>query len=216
NEGSKLNQLFAVVRPDLENVHGYYLPDALRFNNAQPVGSTAAASAILIASPGRNGKTAILKAAIGGVFVSTANHAQPPRKITAEPIAIAAYAVRYFLSQPCSANAPVTYAAAGNATRYPPVGPKKRTMPAPPFAKNGKPTAPSIKYAITAAAPKRDPSNAPVNSTAKLCPVIGTGPIGIVNCAKAAMNKLKTITSPAERVQSSGASTASINVSALS
>ena len=44
-------------------------------------------------------------------------------------------------------------------------------------AKNGKPIAPSIKYAMTAAAPKRDPSNAPVNNTANVCPVIGIGPM---------------------------------------
>jgi hypothetical protein len=35
------------------------------------------------------------------------------------------------------------------------------------------------------------------------------------NCAHAAMNKLKTITSPAERVVSSGASAAPIKVSVL-
>jgi len=115
-----------------------------------------------------------------------------------------------------SANAPVTNAAAGNATRYPAVGPRNRKIPgAPPGAKNGSPTAPSIRYAITAIAPKREPSNAPVNNTAKLCPVIGIGPMWIENCADAAMNKLNTITNPAERTESSGASAAPINVSAL-
>src|SRR6185369_15926959 len=107
-------------------------------------------------------------------------------------------------------------AAAGNAIRYPAVGPRNRKIPgAPPGAKNGSPTAPSIRYAITAIAPKREPSNAPVNNTAKLCPVIGIGPMWIENCADAAMNKLNTITNPAERTESSGASAAPINVSAL-
>src|SRR6185503_19786030 len=107
-------------------------------------------------------------------------------------------------------------AAAGKAIRYPAVGPRNRKIPgAPPGAKNVKPTAPSIRCSITATAPNREPSNAPVSNTAKLCPVIGIGPIWIENCAAAAMNKLKTITNPAERTESSGASAASINVSAL-
>ena len=86
-------------------------------SKAQPVGRTAAASRILMMSPMMCGFMLTLKAASGGVCKSTINQAQPARRITSEPTAIATTAVRKRLSQPFSAKAPVMKAAAGKATR---------------------------------------------------------------------------------------------------
>src|SRR5262245_5338475 len=99
-------------------LHPYLcLLDAFRFSSAQPVGSTAAAAMILMTSPTKNGATPALKALRGVEPNPTTSQAQPARRITADPTAIAATAVRNRRSQPCSEKAPVMYAAAGNDTR---------------------------------------------------------------------------------------------------
>src|SRR5690242_16654022 len=89
----------------------------VRRSSFQPDGRTAAANRIFTISPGTNGNTTSCSAAKGFVCVSKENQAQPLTVITTEPMAIAAAAEKNLRSQPFSANAPVTYAAAGNATR---------------------------------------------------------------------------------------------------
>src|SRR5687768_17448827 len=91
--------------------------EARRLRIAQPAGSAAAASRIFTISPMINGATPILNVTNGELRRRRVSHAQPASRITTDPIVIAAAAVRKRLSQPCSANAPVMYAAAGNARR---------------------------------------------------------------------------------------------------
>ena len=91
-------------------------PDAFLFKIAQPLGNTAAANTTFTTSPSKNGTTPTMKAFIG-VVLSAINHSHPKSKITADPMTIDAAALRNFRSQPFSANAPVTYAAAGNEMR---------------------------------------------------------------------------------------------------
>ena len=60
---------------------------------------------------------------------------------------------------------------------------------------------PSAIYRTDDKAPKREPSSAPISSTPKVCPVIGTGPIGIwiEICAVSAMNNEPTTTNAMSR-----------------
>ncbi len=77
-------------------------------------------------------------------------------------------------SRPFSQSQPVINAAIGNAIKYPPVGPSKRTMPNVPPANTGMPAAPCARYARTARAPRLLPRAAPVSKTPKVCKVTGT------------------------------------------
>src|SRR5688500_20363394 len=99
------------MRTDLECVeHRSYLssPDAFRLSRAQPVGRTAAASAILMMSPGMKRSTASLKLTSPDVFVMIVYHAQPVARIRNEPTAKANTALWSRLSQPNTAYAPYT------------------------------------------------------------------------------------------------------------
>src|SRR5215471_2424050 len=64
-----------------------------------------------------------------------------------------------------------------------------------------------------AIAPRRDPSKAPVNTTAKVWAVKGTAPNGITICADSAVSRLNPITSPTCLTKSSGASATPSSVS---
>ena len=78
-----------------------------------------------------------------------------------------------FRSQPLSDKKPTTYAAGMNPIIYPPL-PSAQTNPEAPFAYIGS-QLPAIRYMAMALAPLRLPRTAPHNSTANVCPVIGTG-----------------------------------------
>src|SRR5205807_1288350 len=113
---NRLTRFTARVRAGMPALLPRYF---LLFSNFQPDGNTAAASSILIISPGMNGSTVKLSALKAFVRVDKANHPQPQKIITSEPIDMARTAVKKRRSQSCSANAPVINAPAGKATRYP-------------------------------------------------------------------------------------------------
>ena len=76
-------------------------------------------------------------------------------------------------SHPRSLKYPTIYAAGTNPNRYPP-GARVQNIPDVPPEYSGN-QVPTITYRAIDMAPRRLPSNAPVNSTEKVCPVIGTG-----------------------------------------
>ena len=77
------------------------------------------------------------------------------------------------------ANCPIAYAARKNPTIYPIVGLLRIAKPATPAEKNGRPDSPINRYINMLIAPKVLPKTRPANKTTNVCPVIGTGDIGI-------------------------------------
>ena len=97
-------------------------------------------------------------------------------------------------SQLRSLKYPTMKAAGTKPNRYPPEARVQNIPDVPPeYIGNQVPT---ITYRAIDMAPRRLPSNAPVNSTEKVCPVIGTGVKGrgIVTLANAAVIITKVIT----------------------
>jgi hypothetical protein len=92
--------------------------------------------------------------------------------------------------------------------------PQQRAEPAP-SANTGNPAAPSARYTTWLRNPRRHPSTAPLKSTAKVWPVMGTGEIGKwkLNCAQAAVTKLKAITQAASVARFRAPGTRSIRTS---
>ena len=97
-------------------------------------------------------------------------------------------------SQPRSLKYPTMNAAGTKPRRYPPEAIVQNIPDAPPEYSGNQ--APTITYRAMDMAPRRLPSNAPVNSTEKVCPVIGTGVKGrgIAILANAAVIITKAIT----------------------
>ena len=62
---------------------------------------------------------------------------------------------------------------------YPIVGLLRIAKPATPAEKNGRPDIPINRYINMLTAPKVLPKTRPANKTTNVCPVIGTGDIGI-------------------------------------
>ena len=91
------------------------------------------------------------------------------------PISMASAVEIGLRSQPFSASHPTAKAAGTKPKRYPDVGPINTARLPVPLAKTGRPLAPSIRYAMTARAPRREPRAIPTRRIAKVWPVTGTG-----------------------------------------
>src|SRR5690606_25315697 len=147
--------------------------------------ATRSPATTLSASPRRNGTTPSCTARTGSPRW-IASWATPPARIVAAPAASAS-ATRVTpqtranprSSRPAlrawPATTPVTNAAAGKASRYPPVGPSKCANPAKPPWKTGIPMTPAARYVTWDAAPSRGPRSAPARITTSVCIVTGTG-----------------------------------------
>ena len=97
-------------------------------------------------------------------------------------------------SHPRSLKYPTKNAAGTKPNRYPPAG-RVQNIPDVPAEYSGNQD-PTTTYRAMDMAPRRLPNNAPVNSTAKVCPVIGTGVngSGIETLANAAVIITKATT----------------------